>query len=90
MVVISQAIKDWMLVIIVMVIVGLEMVVMTVGSAIPESRLTANATLVNEDRQNVKQRSSMALLYPIHNYAQHFILCIHAAGGNCYSILVTQ
>ncbi len=48
-----QVIKDWMLVIIVAVIVGLEMIVMTVGTAIPGSRITANATLVNDDRQHV-------------------------------------
>ncbi len=86
MVVISQAIKDWMLVIMVMVIVGLEMVVMTVGTAIPESRLTANATLVNEDRQNVKKKQrnvhAVWLCYTLYiNYAQHFILC--TAGGSC-------
>ncbi|XP_064393896.1 gamma-aminobutyric acid type B receptor subunit 2-like [Halichondria panicea] len=48
----KMVIKDWMLVIIVAVIVGLEMIVMTVGTAIPGSRITANATLVNDDRQH--------------------------------------
>ena len=41
-----------MLLIMVAIIVGLEMVVMLVGTAIPESRLTANATQVQENRQN--------------------------------------
>ena len=42
-----------MLVIIVACIVGLELIVMTVGTAIPESRITATPILVNELRQNV-------------------------------------
>ena len=50
-----QVIKDWMLVIMVAVVVALEMVILLVGTAVPESRLTANATLVNELRQNVKK-----------------------------------
>ncbi len=41
--------------IIVTVIVGLEMVVMTIGTAIRESRITANATLVDDNRQNVSR-----------------------------------
>ena len=48
-----QIIKDWMLMIIVAVIVGLELVIMMVGTAIPESRITATRVLVNELRQNV-------------------------------------
>ena len=39
--------------IIVAVIVGLELVIMMVGTAIPESRITATRVLVNELRQNV-------------------------------------
>lgn len=45
--------KDWILVILVAIIVGLEMVIMTVGTAIPESRITANTTLVYQHRENV-------------------------------------
>ena len=48
-----QIIKDWMLVIIVAGIVGLELIVMLVGTAIPESRITARPVLVDELRQNV-------------------------------------
>ena len=48
-----QIIKDWMLMIIVVVIVGLELVIMMVGTAIPESRITATPVLINELRQNV-------------------------------------
>ena len=48
-----QIIKDWMLMIIVAVIVGLELVIMMVGTAIPESRITAKPVLINELRQNV-------------------------------------
>ena len=50
----SQVIKDWMLVIVVAVVVALDMVILLVGTAVPESRLTANATLVEELRQNVQ------------------------------------
>ena len=42
-----------MLVIIVAGIVGLELIVMLVGTAIPESRITARPVLVDELRQNV-------------------------------------
>ena len=67
-----------MLVIMVMVIVGLEMVVMTIGTAIPESRLTANTTLINEDRQNVKKNNNNVRLAMI-SYTLHktsfYILC---------------
>lgn len=42
-----------MLFIIVAVIVGLELIVMTVGTAIPESRITATPVLVNELRLKV-------------------------------------
>ena len=35
-------------------IVGLELVIMMVGTAIPESRITATPVLVNELRQNVR------------------------------------
>ena len=34
-------------------IAGLELVIMMVGTAIPESRITATPVLVNELRQNV-------------------------------------
>ncbi len=52
-----QAIKDWMLLIMVAIIVGLEMVVIALGKAIPASRLIANATLINERRQNTEVRT---------------------------------
>ena len=42
-----------MLVIVVAVAVVLEVIILLVGTAVPESRLTANATLVNELRPNV-------------------------------------
>ena len=48
-----QIIKDWILMIIVAIIVGLELVNMMVGTAIPESRITATRVLINELRQNV-------------------------------------
>ena len=35
-------------------IVGLELVIMMVGTAIPESRITATPVLVNELRQKVR------------------------------------
>ena len=41
-----QIIKDWMLIIIVAVIVGLELVIMMVGIAIPELRITATPVLI--------------------------------------------
>ncbi len=46
-----QVIKDWILVIVVAIIVGLEMIVMAVGTGIPSSRIIANAILVNEHRK---------------------------------------
>ena len=59
----SQVIKDWMLVIMVAVVVALETVILLVGTAVPESRLTANATLVQELRQNVRKCHSIGTIY---------------------------
>ena len=49
----TKIIRDWMLVIIVAVIVGLELIVMLVGTTVFESRITAIPILVNDLRQNV-------------------------------------
>ena len=42
-----QTIKDWMLILIVLVVVGIEMLIHIVGTAVPEA--TLNATLVPDE-----------------------------------------
>lgn len=54
-----------MLVIMVVVIVGIELVVVTIGTAVPESRLKANATVIQELRENVCCKSVNTLIYQL-------------------------
>ena len=73
-----QIIKDWMLMIIVAVIVGLELVIMMVGTAIPESRITATPVLINELRQNVSLTlwlaSYMYIIVQCHSFRSVYII----------------
>ena len=42
-----QAIKDWILLVIIGVVVGMDTIILLIGTAIPETRL--NATLVEDE-----------------------------------------
>ena len=65
-----------MLFIIVAVIVGLELIVMTVGTAIPESRITATPILVNELRLKVSIFRIDLYIYTLYMCMKQFF-CYH-------------